>query len=174
MGFLSNRETVEHVFGFATGPTALFALFTDPQHGKALMGAKTFSITQGQPKAPGKMVVVATYDTASMKKDLPPLAGIPEIATRLEITLGENPPRSLVHSTFGAFKQQSQIIFTPQGSGTELSYSTTYEVALPMRPFSTGIRNTFDKGIRHTFVTLALLAQDSQAQASLRQRGFMP
>lgn len=171
MGFLSRREVISHSLEYSKPPTVLFALFTNPQHGRELFGAKDFEITEGLPEAPGRMVVIATYDTAPFARKLPILALTSEVSTRLEITLDTKPHRAKSHATFGTFRQQSDIVFTPQGKGTLLTYDVTYEVPLAMRPLSDGIRHTFTHNMRSTFEGLARLSGDKKAQARLRRHG---
>lgn len=170
MGLLSKREVIEQQLSFAASPTTLFNTFTNPANGKALFGAKEFEITKGRPGDSGSMTVLATFDTAPMVKHLPMLAISDEVATQLVISFGQNPPRILSNASYGTFRQQSQIVFEPEGKGTLMRFETAYEVPLAMRPFASGIRNLFRENVSGAFRALAQLAGDAKALAALKQR----
>ena len=162
MGLLSKRETITHTLEFGTGPAALFNTFTNPQHGNAIFGTKTFAIMQGN------MLVRAVYDTAPLARHIPLLAGARELEASLRIGLHVNPHRISSQASMNGIEQKSEIRFQPKGSGTLMTFESMYDVPLHLRGFAGGIRTLFSEKIVAAFTMLAELSADGAALQRLQ------
>lgn len=174
MGLLSKHETIAHRLEFAAAPGALFNTFTDPQHGNALFGTKAFAILHGTPGAPGSMMVRAIYETAPLARHVPLLAATPEVQAQLRIALALQPHRVSSEASMGGITQKSEIKFLPQGSGTLMTFDSSYAVPLHLRAFAGGMRSLFSERIIAAFTRLAELSADAPALRRLQQGVLRP
>lgn len=161
------REVVEHDLNFATGPAALFALFSDRKNIWFLLSAENAEV-QGPAN---DMLVTATYNTAPMAQDMPMLAASETVTTQMRIRLGQNPPRALMTSPGDMFQQATELVFTPlENGGTRLEGTVSYEIPQEMQEHGAGIRRVFNRGTQYTLSALAILARDPQALREAQQK----